>query len=131
MAHLMMVPIRWRTLRGSRVLVRPDGQQHGHDVGRGHLSDPLVADAREGVIAEGRQPLTGGSGGVLPRLAVDRDHLVGRLPEGRHAVGSALGRERIAARAGDPAIVEGQLTGLGQWHEVEAAEAERSGTCLG
>ena len=51
------------------------------------------------------------------------DDLGGCLLEGRHAVGAAAGRAGVAAHAGDPAVGEGLLTGLGQWDEVEAAES--------
>ena len=53
---------------------------------------------------------------------MQRDH--SRCAPARQA---AAGGSGTAARAGDPAVGEGLLTGLGQRHEVEAAEAERMG----
>ena len=52
------------------------------------------------------------------------DHGDGGLGEGGHALEAALVGERVAAGACELAVGEGQLAGLGERDELDAAESE-------
>ena len=75
----------------------PVRDQDGHHVHGGDLVDPSPAESRHGVVPEARPPLLLALARVLPAFAMDADHGVDRLGEGRH-VRPPFERDRIAAR---------------------------------
>ena len=126
MAHFITVPMRWRTFCAVACLQVQMGSSTAITSAvvirstpfrprRGQAYSRSVACQTVGVAAAG-----------FPRGAVDGEHGGDRLVEGRDAGGAAGGWARVAPRAGDPAVGEGAFAGLGQWHEGEAAEAERA-----
>ena len=118
--------MRCRSFRGG-VPACPQRQQHRHDVGRRDLIDGLFADAGVGVIAQAPEPLLFRPLRVPPDFAVDRDHLLDRLREGRHAICPPPLGQRVAAGARDLAVGQRELPRIGQRYERVAAEAECAG----
>ena len=101
----------------------PVRDEHRHHVRGGDFVDALATQPRHGVVPEARSPLRLALSAVLPALAVDADHDLGRLGEGWH-VGPAPQRDRVTAGSGSLAILEGGLPGFGQGDVGEAAEAD-------
>ena len=108
----------------------PDRPQRVDDVGARHVADGHPADVREREPGEARLPVLG-----VPRVAPAGPEVVpdplGGLGEGGHAAGAALLGERIASGAGELAVGEGDLTGLLERDEREAAESEFPASAAG
>ena len=119
--------MRWRSFRAGGMSACPQGQQHRHDVAGRHLVDALVTDAGVCVIAQAPPPLPAHLLGVLPDLAVDRDHSLCRVLESRHAACPASVGYRIPARTRDLAVGQRQRARFGQRHKPVASEAECAG----
>ena len=88
----------------------PDRAQHASEVAGGDLIDRHPAE-RHGV-GEGSSPVRLGAA-VLPASAVGVDDGLDGLVEGRHA-GVGPRTSGVAPAAGDPPVLERDLTGLGQ-----------------
>ena len=104
-------------------LVVPDGREDQQEVGRGDVGDELVADERERVRPKAPRPVRSVFR-IAPPAALLLQDRGGGLLEGGHAVVSALGCQRVAARAGQPAVGERLLARFGQRHQRIAAETE-------
>ena len=101
----------------------PDRRHDGEHVLGGDLGDGHVAEPRVGEAAEGGVPVVGGSAAVFPGRLVHGNDLLARLGEGWRG-GLAAQRRRVAAAAGEFAVFEGSLAGLGERCVRVAAEAE-------
>ena len=101
----------------------PDGREDLKHVGTGNLRDRHLADAREGQPPQARQPLAGVFP-VAPAGLLLFQHTRGSFGEGGDTLGAALLKERVSALAGELAVDEGLLSGLGQGDQGEAAESE-------
>ena len=101
----------------------PDGREDLKHVGAGNLGDRHLADAREGQPPQARQPLAGVFP-VAPAALLLFQRTGSSFGEGGDALGAALLGERIPALAGELAVRERLLPGLGQGDQGEAAESE-------
>ena len=112
---------------GRRRPLVPDLAERLDHVGARHLGDGQLAEAREREPFHARQPVLAvlGVAPAGPHLRQDR---LGGGGEGGHAFEAALLGERIAARAGEPAVGEGLGAGVLERDEREAAEPEFAAT---
>ena len=101
----------------------PVRDEHRHHICGGDLVDALAAELRHGVVPEARPPLHFALAAILPALAVDGDHGLGRLREGRYFTQAPEGL-RITAGPRDLAVLEGGLPGFGQGDVGEAAKPD-------
>ena len=108
---------------GRLCLAVPDRREDLQHVGRVDLGHRPAADAREGIPFHAPDP-------VLcvpppaPAVALLFEHALGGFGEGRNALDAAPVGERIAAQAGQHAVGEGLLAGLGERDERGGAESE-------
>ncbi len=108
--------------RGLRLAV-PDGfEDFQHIVGR-HLGDRPLADAGENIVLEAAPPVAGVAR-VAPALAQLVPDPLGGRGEQRYALGAAAVGERVSAVAGELAVDEGLVAGLGERDEPDAAESD-------
>ena len=101
----------------------PDRRHHGEHVLGGDLGDGHGAEARVGEAAEYGAPAALGPPAVFPGRLVHGDDLFARLGETRRR-GVGAQRRRVAAAAGEIAVLEGSLAGFGESGVRVAAEAE-------
>ena len=111
------------TLRRRR-RAAPDRRKHRHHVRRADGGDGERAETRESVTFEDRKPLPG-MFRAPPRGAMERVHGPRRLGEGRDAAARGPARQRVAAGARQPPVVERLRARFRQRHQRAAAEAER------
>ena len=101
----------------------PDGLEDLQHVGARHLGDGPRADAWEDVAFEAPPPVPN-----VPRITPALPHLVpdafGGDGEGGHALGAAAVGQWVAALAGELAVSQGLLAGLGERDQTEAAESD-------
>ena len=109
-------------LHGPRLGV-PDWVKDLQHVGAGHLRDGPRADARECEALQTAEPFLG-LPGTAPAGLLLLHHGGCGLGEGGHGLGAALVGERVSARAGELAVGEGLLAGLGERDQMDAAESE-------
>ena len=109
-------------LRGRRLGV-PYRAEDLQRVGAGHLRDGPRSDAREREALQTAEPFLG-LPGTAPAGLLLLHHGGCGLSEGGHGLGASLVGERVSSRAGDLAVGEGLLAGLGERNQMDAAESE-------
>ena len=107
----------------------PVRNEHRHHVWGGDLVNALAAEPRHGVVPEARPPLHLALAAILPALAMDGDHGLGRLREGWYLRPAPEGL-RITSGPRDLAVLEGGLPGFGKGDVGEAAEADISAVSI-
>ena len=101
----------------------PDGREDFKHVGAGNLRDRHLADAREGQPPQARQPLAGVFP-VAPASPLLFQYTGSSFGEGEDTLGAALLPKWVPALAGQLAVGERLLSGLGQRDQGEAAESD-------
>ena len=101
----------------------PDGREDLKHVGAGNLRDRHLADAREGQPPQARQPLAGVFP-VAPVALLLFQYTGSSFGEGEDTLGAALLPKWVPALAGQLAVGERLLSGLGQRDQGEAAESD-------
>ena len=101
----------------------PDGCEDLKHVGAGNLGDRHLADAREGQPPQARQPLAGVFP-VAPSGPLLFQHTGSSFGEGGDGLATSLLGERAPALAGQLAVDERLLPGLGQRDQGNAAEPD-------
>ena len=100
-----------------------DRRQDLRHVGRVDLGDRPAADAREDVPLHAPLPILRVPP-AAPAAALLFEHAPRGLGEGRNTLGAAPVGQRVAAGAGELAVGERQLAGLGEGNERGDAESE-------
>ena len=121
----MTAPMRCRTRRAVSGLSCQRGAKDLKEVGGGDVGNERVADEREGIRLKARRPVLGVLR-IAPRATLLFQDLGGGLLEGGRAPAAALLGQRVAARAGQPAVGERLLAGFGEGHPGVAAETEHA-----
>ena len=106
-------------LPGGRRLDVPGRREDLQHVGRVDLRDRPAADAGKDIPLHAPPPVP-----RVPPAALLFEDALGGFSEGRHSLDAALLREGIAVRAGQHAVGEGLLAGLGERDERGGAEPE-------
>ena len=104
-------------------LAVPDGREDLQHVSAGDLRDGNLSDPGENVGVQALQPVRRRFG-IAPAGPLPLHHAPGGFGEGGNALGAALLRQGIPARACQLAVGQGLVPGLGQRDQGGAAESE-------
>ena len=107
---------------GGRLLV-PDGSEDPQHVGARDLRHRHLPDPREGIPLEGPDPVAAVRP-TSPPGPLLLDHTSSGFGERGYATGAPLLGQRVAARAGELAVGQRLLAGLGQRDQGDAPESE-------